>query len=438
MPMTMRLAPQLRVTTQMVLVSHLLGLANAAIEEAVTRELADNPALERAPVRRRRPRDGPDVFAADPFESVPATATVIDQLLDQARLLVPAADLELVGYLLYCLDEHGFLRTSSEALAQELGVSRERIEGAIAWLHQLEPAGVGARDLQECFRLQCLDLAARGVDCSALRRIIDEAWAAFVQQHWRQVARQTGLHVAEVHTAVNLMRERMYPYPLMLASDGPNSADLLPEPDMIIRYAPGDGAGAFSVEVPATYLAELRIRAAYQRAIRAAAPIGGATDPAAWQWLHQAVGRAHLFIDALGRRQAILQRLGEFLVAYQPDFLARGPRFLKPLTRRDAARSLGVHESTISRAVSDKIVQLPSGRLMELRALFDGSLAAKAAIFEMLASDAGTLSDREIAERLRLQSFDLSRRTVTQYREELGIPRMGLRSRDHPLSHRRP
>lgn len=438
MPMTTRLAPHLRVTTQTVLVSHLLGLSNAAVEEAVARELADNPALQRARSRRRRRQDGGSAAAADPFESIPATETVIDQLLSQARLLIPTSELELVDYLLHCLDEHGFLRTPGEALAQDLGVSRERIEEAIAWLHQLEPAGIGARGLQECCRLQCLDLAARGVECGALRRIIDEAWDALVQQRWRLVARQTGLRVAEVDAAVELMRDRLYPYPLALAADGPDNAGFLSEPDLILRQAFDAGKSGLTVEVPAAYLAELRIRAAYQRAIRAAAPTGGATDPAAWQWLHQAVERAHLFIDALERRQAILQRLGEFLVSHQPDFFARGPRFLKPLTRREVARELGVHESTISRAVGDKIVQLPSGRLMALRDLFDGSLAAKAAISEMLAADAGSLSDREIADRLRQQSFDLSRRTVTQYREELGIPRMGLRSRDHPLSHRRP
>lgn len=437
MPMRTSLASQLRVTTQTVLLSQLLRLPDAAVDEAIDREVADNPALERRPAaqRFRPPRAAPDT---DPFDGVPSRESPLDLLFSQARLLVPVEDLAVVGYLLDCLDEHGFLRATEDDLARETKLSPARVARAIAWLQRLDPPGIGARDLRECFQLQCLDLESRSVDCRAPRRILDAAWNAFTRQEWRRVARLSGLSLPDVEAAVAFMRERLYPYPLLLAPGDRDSPPPLAQPDLIVRRLDGDGLSGLVVDAPAPYLAELRISAVYQRAIRAAAPTGGATDPAAWAWLQQAVGRARLFIDALERRRSTLERIGAYLVEQQADFFADGPRSLKPLTRTDAARALGLHESTVSRAVSDKVLQLPNGRLVALSDLFDGSLAAKACLREIVAASDEPLSDRELADQMRLRSFDLSRRTVTQYREEMGIPRMGLRGRGKTLEARSP
>jgi RNA polymerase sigma-54 factor len=153
----------------------------------------------------------------------------------------------------------------------------------------------------------------------------------------------------------------------------------------------------------------------------------GGPGPDGRQWICQAIERARMFMAALEHRWGTLRRIGEFLVCYQADFFARGPRYLKPLTRAEVARQLGVHESTISRAVSDKIVQLPNGRLVEMSDLFDRSLAAKEAIRELLASADGPLSDGEIATKLQEASFHLARRTVAKYRSQLHMPAMGHR-----------
>src|SRR6266511_5094477 len=163
------------------------------------------------------------------------------------------------------------------------------------------------------------------------------------------------------------------------------------------------------------------------------APIGS-SPPTERAWIQEAVGRARMFINALEQRCATLRQIGEFLVTYQVDFFTAGRRHLKPLTRADAAHALGLHPSTVSRAVSDKILQLPNGRMIQLCELFDASLAAKEAIRELLANNSSPISDNQIAEHLRAQSFDLSRRTVTQYREELGIPSRSIRNRSQALA----
>jgi RNA polymerase sigma-54 factor len=114
-------------------------------------------------------------------------------------------------------------------------------------------------------------------------------------------------------------------------------------------------------------------------------------------------------------------------VAYQQDFMTRGDRYLKPLTRAQLADALGVHESTVSRAVAGKIVQLPNGRLIPLARFFDRAAPIKEAIKELIAQEDEPLSDRAIAEKLAQQGYRVARRTVTKYRNALNILPSSLR-----------
>lgn len=123
--------------------------------------------------------------------------------------------------------------------------------------------------------------------------------------------------------------------------------------------------------------------------------------PAEREWVCQAIERARHFIDALDQRRATLRRIGEFVVTWQDDFFEHGPAHLKPLTRTAVAKALGVHESTVSRAVSDKILQLPNGRLIEFSDLFDRSLAAKEAIRQLIRTSGSPFSDRAITVQLQ-------------------------------------
>jgi RNA polymerase sigma-54 factor len=130
-----------------------------------------------------------------------------------------------------------------------------------------------------------------------------------------------------------------------------------------------------------------------------------------------------MFLAALHHRWNILRRIGDFLVRYQAGFFEHGPGQLRPLTRAELSVALNVHESTISRAVSDKIIQLPNGRLIPLSMLFDASLAPKETIRQVLARADHVLSDRDLATCLRERGMLLSRRTVAKYRQQLGLSR---------------
>lgn len=439
------LSSQQKVTTQTLLVTNLLRLSSQALDEAVAQEVSDNPALEHRTAYDdvpnedsvTRPGRQAQEADADQWERIAHTETPIETLVAQARLLAPAGELALLTYLIHCLDEHGFLRLSAPELAAELGVAPERVERGVAWLHEMEPCGIGARDVRECLMMQCARLKTQEGGGEVALSILERAWDDFVHQRWRAIARATGYSLEEVHNAVQFIRTRLYLFPVRLILDGPADERRLTHPDLIIRRSVDEGRPSFRVEVPFGPEVGLRVSPAFLSAARRSAGLTRELQPAEQQWVSQSVERARTFIEALHQRRRLLAWVGEFLAEYQADFFAHGPRHLKPLTRAQVAHHLGVHESTISRAVSDKSLQLPDGRLIELGEMFDASLAAKEAIRELLEATSEPLSDREIVSRLGSQSFDLSRRTVAKYRQQLNIPGRAIRQRRKFIEHQR-
>jgi RNA polymerase sigma-54 factor len=445
------LAPQATVTTQMVLASALLRLSGEEAEQAIKAELAENPALELLEpglsVKRagREPARGPDDSfrgqdggfhksagnrwdedGEDPLERVVSAASPLDQLLAQARLIAPSGDIDLVTHLIHALDRHGFLSKEETELAAELGVSRERVLEGIAWLQTLDPPGIGARNLRECFLLQCSHLAALGVDCSAARAILDDAWDCLARQRWECVAKRAGMTHAQVDDAIHFIAANLYPYPLSLVPDPPERTRTLSRPDLVVRRDADSSHYRAEVVTPETY--RLRISDTFRASAADRSDVSPLT-PAENEWILQARERARRFIDAVEQRIVTLNRVATYVVTYQHGFFEHGPAFLQPLTRAAVATALGLHESTVSRAVNGKVLQMPDGRLIEFSDLFDRSLAAKEVIRVLIRSSGRNWSDREIAAELQKQSLCVARRTVAKYRGCLGIPGVAHRQR---------
>ena len=451
------LRTQIKICPEQVMASQLLRAAGADLEERVGRELADNPALELASegASPDDPQRGstlslPDIpagnttassgrsgsiaagsgrdfspsgtFQSELAEQVAARPSAIDQLMAQAALMAAGADLEAAIFLLQSLDGHGYLRARPEALAAELGVSTASIERARRVLHQLEPPGIGARDARECFLVQCAHLESEGVDCRVVCRILSEAWDDFAGQRWGRVAQKLRLPASAVEEAWHFIYQNLYPYPLLMVEDAPAGAETFRQADLIIHREIHGGQSTYTLEIPAAEALALRLSACFERAWRDRAGDKSELSPTEQAWIQTHLERARLFMAALNQRWSTLRRIGEYLIDYQFEFLERGPRRLKPLTRAGVAGALDLHESTVSRAISEKTVQLPGGRLMPLSDFFDDSLAAKEAIRQLLARARKPLSDREIAERLRGEGLPLARRTVAKYRQQLNIP----------------
>lgn len=437
------LKTQLKISPQQVMTSTLLQASALDLEALVRQELTDNPALEQSEAwsalqtqyaasiaDHASPRYTPaallpwsagDGAPDDLIEQLIDQPTAIEQLNNQAACLVEEADLALVAYLLHSLDEQGYLRTSLAELARTAGVSEATVERVRQRLHELEPPGIGARDLHECLQIQCAHLAALGVECTVVQRILNEAWTEFSAQQWASVARK--LHISRrcVEEAQQFIRTNFYPYPLALVSSGAPSSAVFPHADLIIRCQENGNGNVYSIEIPNAIVDRLRINPAFLADFRSESSDGISITAPEQRWLNSRVDQARHFIQALNQRWAILGAIGEYLVDYQAAFLAFGPRYLKRLTQSMVATAIGVHESTISRAVHNKNVLLPTGRLMPLCDFFDHSLPAKAVIHRLLTQTNRRVSDREIADALRVEGIDLARRTITKYRDQMKV-----------------
>src|SRR5258708_19333388 len=139
--------------------------------------------------------------------------------------------------------------------------------------------------------------------------------------------------------------------------------------------------------------------------------------------MHHQSDRARFFIDCIHRRWRTLKRVAELVVDYQHEFLAKGVRYLRPLTRAEVATRLSLDDGTVSRATANKYALLPNGRLMPISDFFDGSLGIKDVLRELISTEEPRhrLSDEELARLLTVPGIPMARRTVTTYRDEMGI-----------------
>jgi RNA polymerase sigma-54 factor len=309
------------------------------------------------------------------------------------------------------------LRSSSEQLAAQLRLERADIERLIPVLHELEPPGIGARDLRECLSIQYRYLETQGIHCTPVKEILELAWEDFAAQRWGRVAEKLGITKSELDSARRFIAQNLYPRPLALMSDEGNS-EALHHPDLIILRHKQDEEITFALEVPAEAF-ELRLSQSFTRVIAECSAGEEELSTQERDWLALHLERARLFITSLQKRWETLRRIGEFIIEFQKGFLEGGTSHLKPLTQAMVANALGCHESTVSRAVNNKVVQLPNGHLVPMEIFFDASLPVKAALQQILADSQRAISDREMTERLAQAGYSVARRTVTKYRAQI-------------------
>ena len=419
------LRTQMKVSPQMVLTGQMLEGSNGELEELIQKALVQYPALQRIPARH------PAGNRSEWLEGVSYRPTVLEMLLEQARLLDPQGNLELIEDLLARLDEHGYLRAAPGELAAELGASARWIEAGLAVLHQLDPAGIGARDLRECLLIQIQRLQEDGRVCPVAERLLSEGWDAFSRQQWARAARWLKVSLEDVQAAVGWVARNLTPYPLNLPvfQDEPSVSRVVP--DLLFVSAPVaaqspassmDGTVPFYLVIPAEQAFRLCVRPGYLDR-------SSEVDPGDRAWFIHQTTEARLFITALEQRWSTLRRIGETLIELHGDFLQWGDSRLRPLTRMEVAERLGLHESTVSRAVSGKWARLPDGRLVELSMFFNQNLRERDTIARMIAQEQYALSDQEISERLKAAGYPVARRTVAKYRRQMRLDSSRQRAR---------
>jgi len=410
-----RQAFELRPTAALVAYAQLLAISSGEIERLVERELLANPALEHP----EPPPPRPPGWLAGPAPCEPADEPgLLAQLARDARASLPAEDHPALDFLLGSIDDRGFLTVEPEAVAGAVGVAVQRVRVVHALVRELGPLGFASRGVRECLDAQLDHVDAAPQLVALARRLVASSLADLAAGRYGVLARRLGVDRARVVAARDLIRSRLRPYPVF---DAPLRGGHEPPrvPEIVVELHP-DNPGELVVELTEERRFALRVSPAYDE-------LRGSLDGQERTRAAAQATSARAFVRRLQERWSTIRRVVEHTVAYQRAFVLTGPAALRPLTRAAVADALGIHESTVSRAVAGRSVLLPCGRVVELKDFFRASLSTQEALRELIARETHPLSDDELAAALNTGGHRVARRTVAKYRGLLAIPPSGRR-----------
>ncbi len=336
----------------------------------------------------------------------------------------------IARHIIGLLDDAGYLGTPIDEVADDLGVEGFEAEAALALVQSLDPSGVGARNLAECIAIQAREADRYDPCMAALIANLDLVARG-------EVERLKRLCRVDDEDFADMLRElRSYNPRPGLAFMPSDSSTVVP--DIIIT---ANAAGGWDIALNEDTLPKLIVNRGYFVELNA-----GATSKESQGWLKEKLADAHWLIRALDQRQKTILKTAAEIVKQQDGFFRRGVAELRPLTLREVAEQIEMHESTVSRVTSNKYLACARGTF-ELKYFFtsgvasaDGEGASSAAIKARIKAliDAETakniLSDQQLAEMLQKEGFDLARRTVAKYREAIGLGSSAERRRAKKLA----
>jgi RNA polymerase sigma-54 factor len=358
------------------------------------------------------------------FDSLVANTSLQEILLEQVRESSLAREQwPIAEMLIGNIDEYGYLKATLEELTASTGLPQEKILDVLKVVQTFEPPGVGARDLRECLLLQ---LERAGQKDTLEHRIVSDFMEALGKRRIPEIARGTGTEVDEVQDALeNIARLEPRPGRAYLAD---NDQYILPE---VFVHRSGDD---FVVSTNNEHIPHLRISNTYKDLMSQ-----GDNTPEVRNYIREKIRAGKFLIKSLHQRQQTILNIAREIVNRQREFMEKGVAFLKPLTMVQIAEVVGVHETTVSRAVSGKYMQTPQG-IFEMKYFFtagiqtaSGDGMSNTSVKDMISEifkqeDQGKpLSDQAVVRMLQEKGIVIARRTVAKYRTELNILPSNLR-----------
>ncbi len=372
--------------------------------------------------------DNGETAAYDPLRNVCTTVTLQQHLLTNFRSVADAEDIPLGEYLICSLDDRGYLTESLESIAQERMVPLEVVERILRVVQSLDPPGIGARDLQECLLLQLDDIESESEHSNSdnirlARVILSEHFQLLGHKCYPRLLRKLRIDRDRLDNVLQFIRQSLNPFPAAKfrtehagLPGSENAATLVP--DVIVRRTDT----GYDVEVAVGSPRQFAINRQWEKAYDALLKKRGNDIDSAQ--IAEFVERARQFIASLDIRQKVLKRIVQNVLETQMGFVETGSvKYLRPLTRCTIAEKLNLHESTVSRSLAGKFVQLPSGDVVSFDIFFENALPIMAAIEDIIRSENSDkpLSDQRIVTLLAAQGIVVARRTVNKYREKLRI-----------------
>ena len=353
------------------------------------------------------------------FDSIPVQETLQQNLIAQLNQTVLSGDdRKAADLIIGNIDDDGFLQSTTEEMALNSGIPQDDFERGLGLIETFYPPGVGARDLRECLLIQ---LRRQGKEHSLEYRVVSDHMDDLGRHRFLEIARRMAISVEDVQKAADNIA-RLNPRPGQVFAAAPQNYVL---PDVIVEKVDGEYQISFNNE----QIPHLRISNVYKDIIAS----GDAQSSDVKDYIRDKIRSGKFLIRSIHQRQQTIMNIAHQIVSRQRDFLDHGRSHLKPTTMAEVADAVGVHETTVSRAVSGKYMATPQG-VFEMKYFFTGgyqtatgeslsNTSVKQAVLDLVKHESGSapLSDHEIVEILSERGIPIARRTVAKYRSELNI-----------------
>ena len=378
-----------------------------------------NPLIDRNRRKHQKSeKDWIEQIADKPF-------SLEEYLISQLNIKnLTAEQMKVIRHLIKNIDGNGYFTGSLSEIALKLQVELDIIEDCLAIIQTLEPAGIGARDLQECLALQCY---YKNPNNELAQTILSTYFVPFAEKKWKPISKELGVSLKDLQDVFDEIQQ-LNPKPGALLHQEPTTYII---PDAIIEQT----SEGLTVRMFDESLPRIRFNEPYYQKFHK-------QNQQVSRFLHDKVQDYQWILKSIEQRKETLTKVVAKIVEKQPAFFQKGSQYLVPMTMKEIASELEIHESTVSRAVREKYVQTPIGTY-PLKTFFTSTIQTsddESASSTLVKNEIGflvaqenkekPLSDQEMVELLKGQKGILvSRRTVAKYREQLGIPSSAKRKR---------
>jgi RNA polymerase sigma-54 factor len=358
------------------------------------------------------------------FDSLVSETSLQEHLMRQAELSdCPPKVLTAIRYLVGSIDDRGFLTATPADIALMSGLALEDVQAAQKLLRTFDPPGIGAQNIEDCLLFQ-LTNTERGNSVAA--RIVRDHFDLLTRRRIPDLARRLGVSIDEVQLAIEEIGG-LDPSPGRRFADDSNRVVV---PDVTVEK----DDGKWQVRLNSDYIPRLRISQTYRELIAK-----GQLSKQARDYLSERMRSGRFLISSIEQRQQTIERITREIIKVQEEFFEHGVSRLKPLTMTQIADVVGVHETTVSRAIANKYIQTPHG-VFAFKYFFTpgyqaqsgdavSNTSVKEMINDLIAGEdrSHPLSDQELVAKLQAKGINVARRTVAKYREELGLLPSNLR-----------
>ena len=463
------LSLQQKLSPQQIQMIKLLELPAVQLEQRIKQEIEDNIVLEEEERSAEDEEQPPQQISFDEYlreDDTPSYKSRINNFskddkqrpvyLTEGRSLqeylveqlgyrnLPERDLRLAVYLIGSIDEDGYLRRDLESVADDIAftmgleTTAEELERLLGIIHELEPAGIGARDLRECLLLQMAQMPVNTRPRRLARKILTSYFDEFVKKHYEKLMARLQISEDDFRDAIAEIRH-LSPKPGNLYAEGGTDTTPYIIPDFILDYQDG----RFNLSLNSYNVPEVRVNRRYMEMIREMVGSDGRVrekDKEAIQFVKNKIDSAKWFISAIKQRHDTLMRTMQTILDYQQEYFKDGDKSkLRPMILKDIADRTGLDVSTISRVVNSKYVQTQFGIIL-LKSLFSEAMQTDSGeevssyeiknILQQCIDEEDKrrpLTDETLMDILNSKGYRIARRTVAKYREMLGLPVARLR-----------